>query len=403
MFIGRDRCGDAAKGQDGAVSVMVIVALVALLGMAALAIDVSMLYVAKQELQNVADAGALAGVGKMRSGPDEDAVRADVVAVGQENTVLGESVILEGEDITVGLLDEDTGEWTEGWPGDALPQVKVTARRTQDSSNGPVQMSFARLFGIEQVEVTATSTAGLSCQGRPRIPVEIVTVQDCSGSFIEEIEIAKNADGALVNLVHENCMDGDKLGIVGFNTQAYTLTDAYIAPPRPPWWPSWWPWPLPWHQQSTTGGHPLCTIPEETDKVYAGIDRINNEVPVEGYTYTELGIQSATGIFGAYGAGDAAEQVIVLMSDGLPNPFEHRALTVDACDVAAEEGIVIHTVTYDEDSAEGHYGSRGSDAEFNASLVRNGGYAFHTPSAADLEMIMITVGIIEIGHPMLVQ
>ena len=93
----------------------------------------------------------------------------------------------------------------------------------------------------------------------------------------------------------------------------------------------------------------------------------------------------------------------MLVSDGMPNPVEHRPLTVDACDVAAEEGIVIHTVTYDEDSEEGHYGSRGSDAEFNACLVRNGGYAFHTPSAADLEMIMIAVGIIEIGHPMLVQ
>jgi len=49
-----------SKGQNGAVLVTVTIAMLALLAFAALAIDVSHLYVVKNELQNAADAGALA-------------------------------------------------------------------------------------------------------------------------------------------------------------------------------------------------------------------------------------------------------------------------------------------------------------------------------------------------------
>jgi len=358
--------------QRGLMGPWVAVALVALLGIAAFAIDLSMVYVAKQQLQTAVDAAALAAVARMRWGPDGDAIRTDALAVAQENLVLGDGVIIEPDDVLIGLYDQASGEFTEGWPGDTLPQVKVTGRRTQDSPNGPVNMSFARVFGIQQVGITATAMAGLSCQGRPRLPVEMAIVQDCSGSFQQEIEVAKDADQGLVQLVHDNCMAGDDgMGVVAFNTQGYYL-----------------------------GGR---RIPNGTDFLMNKIESINSQVPVWGYTYTELGIQLAHQLLNSLGSGDAAEQVIVLVSDGMPNPYSHRQLTVDACDAAAADNITIHTVTYDEDSQGGHYGSMGSDAEFNATLVRNGGYAFHTPSADELGTILITVGVIEIGHPMLVQ
>ena len=53
--------GGAGRRQTGAVFVTVVVALVALLGFAALAVDVTNVVVARQELRNAADAGALAG------------------------------------------------------------------------------------------------------------------------------------------------------------------------------------------------------------------------------------------------------------------------------------------------------------------------------------------------------
>jgi Flp pilus assembly protein TadG len=49
------------KNERGAIAIIVAIALPVFLGFAALAIDLSNLYVARNELQNAADAGALAG------------------------------------------------------------------------------------------------------------------------------------------------------------------------------------------------------------------------------------------------------------------------------------------------------------------------------------------------------
>ena len=49
------------KNENGAVLILVVIGIVMLIGMTALAFDVSHLVVAKNELQNAADAGALRG------------------------------------------------------------------------------------------------------------------------------------------------------------------------------------------------------------------------------------------------------------------------------------------------------------------------------------------------------
>ncbi len=52
--------------QRGVTVVLVAVLMVVFLGLAALAVDISHLYVVRNELQNAADAGALAGPGCVR-------------------------------------------------------------------------------------------------------------------------------------------------------------------------------------------------------------------------------------------------------------------------------------------------------------------------------------------------
>jgi hypothetical protein len=379
-----DRGADAggAASRNGSVYMLLLVAIPVLLGMVALSLDMGRLACARQEVQAVADAAALAGAGRTAWGPFEDAVKSEAIAVALENAVLGDSIHVTPEDVSIGLYDPATGTMTEGWPNDRLPHVRVRVKLTADSQNGAVPLTFSRLFGIDEVPMTATAVAGLSCAIHPRLPVEIAIVQDCSGSFQEEIETAKDADKHLVSLVDENYLDGDGMGVVAFNTDGWRLS--------------------------------MGRIPARTDDILASIDKINRGwyyedgswhqgVPVQGYTHTELGIQCAHDLLNTYGSGAAAEQVIVLVSDGMPNPEEHKALTVDACNAAAADGIRIHTVTYDKDSGGGPYGMAGSDAAFNASLVRNGGYAFHTPDPDQLQGILGGVGAIEIGQPMLIQ
>lgn len=386
-------------GRDGSAYVLVMVAIPALMAVMALSLDMGRLAAARQELQVVADSAALAGAARSAWGPLENEVKAEVVSVAADNSVLGEPISISAEDVVIGLYDPDTGSMTSGWPSDRLPQVKVTVNMTADSDNGAIPMTFSKFFGVQEMPLTASAVAGLTCEVHPRDPVELAIVQDCSGSFVEEIEMAKTACGHLVDLFDDNYIEGDRMALCTFNTDGHLVEEADPS----------------LYELMTQGG----AIPERTADMHTIIDWINTEqiqvqyswwwssweyvLPVEGYTYTDEGIGRAHNLLTTYGSGDAAEQVIVLLSDGMPNPDEHRQMAVDACDAAAADNIRIHTVTYDEDSSGGAYGSAGSDAQFNASLVRNGGYAFHTPDASRLEAILEGVGAIEIGHPQLIQ
>jgi Flp pilus assembly protein TadG len=70
------------RDENGAVIVLVALALTVLLGMSALAVDYGSLVVAKSELQNAADAAALAGA---RALIDGDSMPAAVVAMCADN------------------------------------------------------------------------------------------------------------------------------------------------------------------------------------------------------------------------------------------------------------------------------------------------------------------------------
>ncbi len=115
-----------------------------LLSMAALAIDVGMLYTARSEAQRVADASALAGAGSFLEAPN-DGARARNVAMdyAAQNTVRNQTVNLLPEDVQV-----DVARW----------RVTVTVRRTAERG-AAVATWFARIFGIDEVGVGATATA----------------------------------------------------------------------------------------------------------------------------------------------------------------------------------------------------------------------------------------------------
>ncbi len=137
----------------------------------------------------------------------------------------------------------------------------------------------------------------------------------------------------------------------------------------------------------------LGGIPDQTSALQSTIRGIEWGSELASGTHTGAGIDEAVAIFDEQGTADA-EKVIVLVSDGMPEPDYRRPLAVEAADRAAAKGIRIHVVTFIANS----YG----DADFNASLTRNGGYDFYTPQAEELEPILLEVGAVEIGRPHLV-
>ena len=136
---------DPLKNERGATIVLVTLMLAAVLGIAALAIDVGMLYNARAEAQRAADAAALAGAGSLLVAPDEFRARSIAVDFGNQNRVQGVPVELLDEDVEV-----DVNAMT----------VRVTARRAASRGNAMATW-FARIFGVDAVDVAALATAAV--------------------------------------------------------------------------------------------------------------------------------------------------------------------------------------------------------------------------------------------------
>ncbi|MBD3292666.1 MAG: VWA domain-containing protein [Armatimonadia bacterium] len=268
-------------------------------------------------------------------------------------------------------------------------------------------MNFARMFGIEAVDLEASATAGLSGGNIARDGVELAISQDASGSFIDELEDAKVADNALIDIVEDAVVEDDTSGVNKFRGEVQREID-------------------------------LTAVGDQASQIHSAIDGIYHDTNMASGTHTALGIEDATDMLVNRSGGDSTSPVIVLVSDGMPFGYatwewqytwryhyyygwykdwyqvqtmteeEHteyrRQRAIEAADAAADQDIKIHTVTFVQEPPSGYeYGQSGADADFNASLVRNGGYAFHTPEPEDLEIILECVGYIEVGRPMLIE
>jgi Flp pilus assembly protein TadG len=180
----------------------------------ALGTDMARLYVTRTELQNAADAAALAGASAIDPGtgsinPDTAIVRAQVSAYANKALRDGpEPVVLATEDIE--------------FPESTL--CKVTVRRTEDASSSIV-VYFARVIGIPYLEMTATATAKADvtrepCEGLvPMGPVEPPNSgwfdPDCSKSYQLKVGAGDGQQGNYELLDYPTCNEGPCAGLNG--------------------------------------------------------------------------------------------------------------------------------------------------------------------------------------------
>ncbi len=159
--------------------VLVVVTLPVLLGMAALTIDSGVLFSTRADLQHSADAAAMAGASTylttemmaVRMGADSSlmssvryAAMREVKRVSMKNYTFGKrQTYIEPSDIVLGWIDVESGTSPidSGALFGSFNAVQVTIRCTRDSTNGPVPLLFAQLFGKHFSNVTATAVAVL--------------------------------------------------------------------------------------------------------------------------------------------------------------------------------------------------------------------------------------------------
>jgi hypothetical protein len=175
------------------------VVLLAVLG--ALVADVGRIVTARAELQNAVDAAALAGASQLIGFVDSNArdrALKEANALAAANYVAGASLTLASADITFGSYDGETGTFTPesmAAASSAIDSIMVTGRRTKDSPDGPIDLAFASLFGIN-----ASVQARWAVATQPRRYV--MFVMDRSGSMCYDTvgidhRYAPNADGTM--------------------------------------------------------------------------------------------------------------------------------------------------------------------------------------------------------------
>jgi len=162
----------------GAVAVMVAIMLTVLLAMAAAALDIGHALVARNELQNSADAGALAGARALGilyegmtpaamgtyqlSGGDAATIMTAVQSTAVLNAAAGVNVTVNAGDVQIGLWNSATRTMT---PTVNQPRsVRVITRR-DGTANGPISTFLAGVIGMTSMNVRAVATAELTAIG----------------------------------------------------------------------------------------------------------------------------------------------------------------------------------------------------------------------------------------------
>ena len=174
MFI---RFKDTAR--RGSVLPYVLVVFPVLLAFTALSVDLGVLYAARAESQNSADAAALAGAGRLlderrllgvatlaevqRQSREEAAAYATFNTVRNEGPFVDQNVANDvNGDLVLGILrDFDNYDEPMSFTNPTeFNAVRVCVRR-DEIRNGPVQLYFARILGIGAKNVVAEATAAI--------------------------------------------------------------------------------------------------------------------------------------------------------------------------------------------------------------------------------------------------
>ncbi|MFV0445369.1 MAG: VWA domain-containing protein [Planctomycetaceae bacterium] len=155
----------------GAVLIFAAIILVMLFAFVAFSVDVGYMTVAKGQLQNAADAAAMAGVRELGNG--EVAVKDVAKAIALENQAAGDPVSLVDSDIELGEFNFASKEFTPS--NTAANAVKVTTRVTDKP------LFFAPIIQNYDFDMSAESIAMLN-------PRDIVFVVDLSGSMNDDTE-----------------------------------------------------------------------------------------------------------------------------------------------------------------------------------------------------------------------
>ncbi len=153
------------------------------IGVAALAVDTGLMYGAKQELQAAADSAALAAASRLGLDPGAEAkaIQEGKTFAGLNN-IMGDNADLVDADVVFGHAELVNGKYVFTPGAQPRDAVRVTLRRDASAADGPVSLTFAKVFGMEGARLAASATAML-------VPRDMAMIVDLSGSMNDDSEL----------------------------------------------------------------------------------------------------------------------------------------------------------------------------------------------------------------------
>ncbi len=360
MVRSRTGLGERLRSQQGGqVLPLVAVGMVALVGMAGFVIDVGRFYVANRQLQASTDAVATATANQLwdvRSGAKTlAAVEADAAgygaAPGQRNAgteLTNVSLAFTSKCVTV---NGSVPSWCSSSMPNAI-SVKQTAK---------VNSVFARLFGINSAQISATATATMG-GGKP-MPAHVMIVLDRTGSMGSSC----SAGGTKLQCAQAGVdaflqgMDPavDKVGLVVFSPASSSSTVCSTPPNTNSWFDQTSPAPLWVVVGLSTDYKSSATSPLNTSST---LYKTVHCTRAGGSTAYATAIDQAQAVLSA-NHDPNAQDVIVFFTDGEANygewpkgnssPYRtqpcHQAITSAAA--AKNAGTWVYTIEYDSNAA----------------------------------------------------
>jgi len=210
------------ESQRGSAAILFALFLTVVLGCAALAVDLTRLHLVKVELQNAADAAALAGAQSLYDSepyPDWVSARATALEIAHRN--FANAARIQDASIETGYWNLDTpslGFRTTGLPvGGDVPAVRVTISISTTANNGPVKFFFAPFLGIDESDMQASAIAMRSAAGGGKgfFPWAIsnCAIQEFWDYENNRPKVDENGDPLAIDLsiesvYHDDCISG---------------------------------------------------------------------------------------------------------------------------------------------------------------------------------------------------
>jgi Ca-activated chloride channel homolog len=354
-----------ARHRRGAMLVFIAVCLPLLIIMAAFAIDVAWMQLARTELRTATDAAARAGAKELSLKQNESLARSKAKEAAKRNMVAGQPLILSDADVQVGKsVQVGTGRFNFTNGGAKPNAVRVYGKRTSASKSGPVDLMMAPILGQDDFEPIQTATS-------TQLDRDICLVVDRSGSMMWTLTSDNYPKGTKeCDKPHPS---QSRWGALNTSVDAFldeltsTVQDERCA--------------LVSYSSNTTECKNTYKISQIDSDLVADYSVIEGKManiskkPVKGSTAISAGLDDGIKVLTGAKIRPFAVKTIVLMTDGVHNLGKEP---VESAKNAAKNDITIHTITFSE----------GADVKrMKAVAAAAGGKHFHADTQAQLTAI----------------